>query len=168
MSPRVTQNASIPSEPFVKQMAGETFSANYVIHAYEQGIERGKKDKRLSLQSALKEKFTKNRDNTLELVFNLVSEMLSDGISLRRGWIRSEGINKFDAIIAVPQKTYYAPDFDKYLIRVNELEVVANHLDYHINIWFINNDKLINEDRIIDDGYELKFDIELFSKNFKN
>lgn len=168
MSARVTQNALIPSEPFVKQTAGETFSANYVIHAYEQGIERGKKNKRLSMQSALKEKFKNNWDHTLELVFKLVSEMLSDGINLQRGYIRSEGINNFDAIIAVPQKNYYAPDFDKYLIKVNELEVLANHLDYHINIWFINNDKLINEDRIIDDGYELKFDIELFSKNFKN
>lgn len=149
---------------FFKEMSGETPSANYVIQADEHKTRRGKYSKTIRLTPAAKGQFMKNRDYTVETAFNLVSEMITDGFDIKRGWIKTAETNDFDVIIAVPQVNYHSADFDKFFMKANDLEVLSNNLDFHLNIWFINNDKQINEEKICNDGYNLKFEVQSFQK----
>lgn len=165
MSVETKQIDSLKEFPsFSKEVAGETFSANYVIHAYEQGVEKGKIDKMMELETIAKNQFIKNRDYVVETAFNLVAEMIADGIDIERGWIKSEITNDFDVMIAVPQISYYSENFEKFYVKINELEILSNAQDLHLNIRYINNDKPISEKMIYADGYNLKFDIKTSPK----
>lgn len=149
---------------YSKEMSGETPSANYVIHVYEHDKEKVRYGKTIKLMPAARSQFIKNRDYTVEKVLKLVSEMIADGLDMKRGWIKTEETNDFDAILAVPQINYHSTDFNKFFIKANDLEVLSNNLDFHLNIWFINNDKQINEEKICNDGYNLEFDVQQFQK----
>jgi hypothetical protein len=162
--PVQTEQTLFAERGFFKETSGKTFSANYVIHVYEQEIEKGKRDKTAELTPAAKSQFVKNRDHIVEMVFKLVSEMIADGVDMKRGWIKTKETNDFDVLIAVPGGNYHATGFDEFFVKANDLEVLSNNLDFHLNIWYIDNDKLINEEKICNDGYNLKFEIQSFQK----
>ncbi|HEY0177829.1 MAG TPA: hypothetical protein VGC08_15710 [Pedobacter sp.] len=163
--PVQTEQTLFAERGFFKGTSGETFSASYVIHAYEQGIEKGKCDKTAELTAEARSLFLKNRNYMVGKVFDLIEEMIADGLDMKRGWIRSEGTNEFDVIIAVPELNYHSTDFDKFHIKVNDLEVLSNSPDFHLKIRFINNDRPIKEELIFNDGYNLKLDVQLFQKS---
>lgn len=149
---------------FFKEMSGETPSANYVIHAYDHKMEGEKYGKIRKLTPAAKSQFVKNRDHIVETIFKLVSEMIADGLDMKRGWIKTRGTNEFDVLIAVPELNYHSTDFDKFHIKVNDLEILFNSLDFHLKIGFINNERPIMEELIYNDGYNLKLDVQQFQK----
>jgi len=162
MSVEMKQKSSLTAVPvYFKEASVETFSANYVIHAYEQGLEKGKRDIRVGLVSDAQRQFIKNRDYVVETAFSLVAEMISDGIDIKRGWIRAELTSDFHAIIGVPRVNYNSTDFDKYFIKAHELENFSNSEDMHLNIGFLNSDKWINEQTLFSDGFELKFEVQM-------
>lgn len=157
--------APLKTDPiFFKEMSVETPSANYVIRVYEHGMDKAGYGKTIKLTPVARSQFIKNCAYTVETVLNLVSEMIADGLDIKRGWIKTDETNDFDAIIAVPRVNYHSTSFDKFFIKVNDLEVLSNNSDFHLNIWFIDNDKQINEEKICNDGYNLKFDVQQFQK----
>lgn len=149
---------------FFKEMSGETPSANYVIRVYENETEKARYGKTIKPAPAARSKFMKNCAYTIETALNLVSEMIADGLNMKRGWIKTDETNDFDVIIAVPRVNYHSTDFDRFFMKANDLEVLSNNLDFHLNIWFIDNDKEINEEKICNDGYNLKFEVQSFQK----
>src|ERR1700728_2599923 len=105
MSITTAKSSSYISESmFLKETSSQTFSANYVIHAYEQGRQRGMKDKMIELESDAKNQFAKNRDYTIKTINNLITDLITEGVITQRGWIKSEGLEVFDVVIAVPQE----------------------------------------------------------------
>jgi len=155
-----SKSSSIISESILlAETSSDTFSANYVIHAYEQGHKKGMRDKMTELESGVRSEFLNNRDFTINTVNSLVSDFIQDGVFPPMGWIKSEGTDDFDVIIAVPQDKYLSESFSRYYVKVNELETSANNPDFHLNIRFINAAKKINEEKLFCDGYKLKFEI---------
>jgi hypothetical protein len=161
MSVTTPKTSSLISESILlAETSSDTFSANYVIHAYEQGHKKGMHDKMIELESDVRSQFINNRDFTIRTVNSLISDFIKDGVMAPMGWIKSEGTDDFDVIIAVPQDKYLSQSFDKYYIKVNELENNSNNPDFHLNIRFINATKKINEEKLFGDGYKLKFEIK--------
>jgi hypothetical protein len=165
MSVTAAKSSSYISESmFLKETSSQTFSANYVIHAYEQGRQRGMKDKMVELESDAKNQFAKNRDYTIKTINNLITDLITEGVITQRGWIKSEGLEVFDVVIAVPQENYLAENFERFYIKANQIETESNSPEFHLNIRFINGSKPINEEKLFYDGYKLKFEIQVSSK----
>lgn len=165
MSIATTRSSSIISESVLSaETLSDTFSANYVIHAYKQGHKKGMRDKVIELETDAKSQFINNRDFTINTINSLVNDFIKDGVITPMGWIKSEGIDEFDVIIAVPQEKFLSDTFDRYYIRANELENEANNPDFHLNIRFINASKKINEEKLFCDGYKLKFELKVSPK----
>lgn len=165
MSITTSKSSSFISEPmFVKETSSQTFSANYVIHAYEQGRQRGMKDKMVELESDAKTQFSKNRDYTIRTINSLIADLITEGVVTQKGWIKSEGLEIFDVVIAVPQADYLADDFERFYIKANQIETESNSPEFHLNIRFINGSKPINEEKLFYDGYKLKFEIQASPK----
>jgi hypothetical protein len=161
MSITASKTSSLISESvLLAETSSDTFSANYVIHAYEQGHKKGMRDKMIELESDVQSQFINNRDFTIRTINSLISDFIIDGVIAPMGWIKSEGTDDFDVIIAVPQEKYLSQSFDKYYIKVNQLETSSNNPDFHLNIRFINATKKINEEKLFCDGYKLKFELK--------
>jgi|GEM_PF-2797279 len=160
-----TTSSLISESVIPAESQSNTFSANYVIQAYEQGHKKGMLDKIVELESDVRSKFINNRDYTIKTVNSLILEFIRDGVTNPKGWIKSEGTDDFDVIIAIPQEKYLSEDFDKYYIKANELETESNNPDFHLNIRFINGAKAINEERLLCDGYKLKFEVKTSPKS---
>lgn len=160
MSTTAAKSPFFTSSPFIlKETAEGTFSANYVIHAFEQGRQKGMKDKLVELESDAKNNFLKNRDYTIKTINHFVSDLITDGVVTQRGWIKSEGIGDFDVMIAVPQNNYLSEDFERFYVKANEIESKSNSPEFRLNIRFINGSKPINEEKLSCDGYKIRFDI---------
>ena len=148
-----------PNPVVLKTTKDETFSANYVIHAYNQGIIKGKNDKVAEMQQAVETRYTKNFDYTISSINDTLSYLLSNSVIPTKGWVKCDELQDFDVIIAVPQKDYLSKDFHKFYEFTNTLENKSNNPNYHINIRCIKSDKNIKLDKLISDGYELGFDV---------
>ncbi|MBB6131425.1 hypothetical protein [Mucilaginibacter lappiensis] len=164
-SPTTKSTSLISESVLLAETSSDTFSANYVIHAYEQGHKKGMRDKMIELETDVKSQFLNNRDFTINTVNSLIVDFIKDGVMSPMGWIKSEGTDDFDVIIAIPQEKYLSPDFDKYYIKANELETQSNNPAFHLNIRFINGTKQINEEKLFCDGYKLKFEVKASPKS---
>ncbi|HEY5325672.1 MAG TPA: hypothetical protein VIJ27_01625 [Mucilaginibacter sp.] len=125
---------------------------------------KGMKDKMIELESDAKNQFFKNRDYTIKTVNNLITDLITEGVITQRGWIKSEGLEIFDVVIAVPQEDYLSENFERFYIKANQIETKSNSPGFNLNIRFINGSKPINEERLFYDGYKLKFEIQVSSK----
>lgn len=144
----------------VSENSNQTFSANYVINAYNQG----KEDKVLEIETRAKTQFQKNRSYTIESVNKIIFQLIQNKIIPTGGWIKEEGLDVFEAIIGIPEKSYHSSDFDKFYVISNQIESTSNNPDYHLNIRFINGDRSINEEKLLLDGYRLRFLLQVHDK----
>lgn len=166
MSVATINSSFSTSNSFILQETAEgTFSANYVIHAYEKGRQKGMNDKLVELESEAKNSFLKNRDYTIKTINHFIGDLIIEGVVTQRGWIKSEGIGDFDVMIAVPQNNYLSEDFERFYVRANEIESESNNPEFRLNIRFINGSKSINEEKLSCDGYKIRFDINSSPKN---
>lgn len=148
----------------VKETSNDMFSANYVISAYEKGWRKGMNDKLTELEQDVKSQFSKNKEYTVKIINDLVTELISKGVITPGGWVKHENVDDFEVLIQIPQDKFYDPNFSQFYIKANQIEMDSNSPDFHLNIRFINADKSLNQDKLICDGYNLRFIISLSQK----
>lgn len=139
----------------------EMFSGNYVIHAYETGKLKGREEQIKDIREAIKGKNQENQQYTISVINDLVSDMVSNGVYTKGGWLKKEGSSKYDAIISVPQEIYMSEKIDAYYEKAYNIETAANNPNYTLNIRFINEAKIINQSMLDCDGYKLRFNVEV-------
>ena len=137
------------------QEKGEySYSVDDLIDAYNSGKQHALNEH----NSILKEKFEENIQKAMLHSQDLINEMQQKGIICEKAFLRPVGLTKFDSLFIVPSENFLSDEFVEIYALARQKRSNVNEATFHISFSFMPLTSNINEEIIVCDGFNFKYE----------